>query len=919
MDQTPMKITLLSGAATHPAAQPSVLLDGSWMMAEQGSEGSRIADTVWADAIPVTVPGSVHNALFMAGKIPDPMVGLNDAQARVKSLEKWWFKRHFARPAGTGHRLEFEGVGPLCSVWLNGIQLGSHNGMFGGPSYDISSVLQDNNLLIVKVDAIPPGIPGGMMDGFTQYSNNGWLNTVTFNCVYGWHYAALPAQGIWRSVKIAPTNPVELKKPFIATKSAASGTMDLFIPLRSAAQNGGSGEIRFTIEPDNFVGSAFHYSARVSFSGDSTNLRYQFSIPSPRLWWPAGFGEQNLYRLKASFIPDAGQSDSALSIFGIRTVTTPTFWGFVVNDRPIFIKGANWCTLDALMRFDRDRYDRFLELAKRQHTFFLRAWGGGLVETDDFYDLCDRKGIMVMQEWPTAWMSAAAQPKDVLEETVRLNMPRLRNHPSLVLWTGGNEGQTGGSTPNDQMMARYATQFDGTRPYHWTEPAGGSVHDYGPWWGGASVEDYLRLTADFIGEFGQPSYPNLESTLRFMMPGEQDGWPTHRQSLEHHTPTFNNFGGFQRLAGDFTEMSTATLDRFIMGTQLSQVVGLRHTLERARTLWPSSKGTCYYKLTDVYPGAAWSTIDWYGVPKIPYYFVQDAYAPVHACMVFDHLQFSGESISLPVFALDDIGYLTGAWTITVRAFNESLKLIKKTDFSGSGPVDCVASPGSFSLSSTETQSTPLFLVVDLKIAGKIVDRSFYFANYAASKDCLFNLPSTRVTAISVGSDSIRVANTGGLPAVAVNLQSGNGNDTFLVSDNYFWLDSGETRMIGVNDASNVRAFAWNSSTQPTPFPAILSVSASIKDSAGSVQIQFNTPLDRTSLQNAASYEISNGVIILSAVASSDRRSVTLSVGGMNAGSHYALSCTEICDQSAPPQCLTQSGIDFVPNSSLMGY
>jgi hypothetical protein len=378
-------------------------------------------------------------------------------------------------------------------------------------------------------------------------------------------------------------------------------------------------------------------------------------------------------------------------------------------------------------------------------------------------------------------------------------------------------------------------------------------------------------------------------------------------------------GSFLHYAGDFIQTTGSTLDQFILGTQLSQVVGLRHTLERARTMWPTSLGTCYYKLTDVYPAAAWSTIDWYGTPKAAYYFVQDAYAPLHCCVRFDTLQFAGQSVLLPVYALDDTGALSGSWTVSVRAYNESLQKIKQTDFAGSGAVNRVASLGNFTMTATETQSTPLLLVVDLKQGGIILDRTFYFANYVASKNCLFNLPVTQVTAAAVGTDSVRITNSGAVPAVAVNLQSGNGDDKFLVSDNLFWLDAGETRTLWANDVSKIQVSAWNSTSHPTPFPAISSVSASVSGGAGTVQIQFNTPLDKASLQNSASYTISAGVMVLSSVASADRRSVTLSVSGMQSGSHYTLAVAGLCDQSAPPQCLTIGGLDFVPTSSLMGY
>ena len=173
-------------------------------------------------------------------------------------------------------------------------------------------------------------------------------------------------------------------------------------------------------------------------------------MPNPQLWWPVDLGKPNLYKLTLAFTTADGKTpDVKETTFGIRTIRMAPIngrphprrfdWTFVVNGKPMFVKGAGWCTCDAMMDFSRARYDRQLTLAASQHIQMLRAWGSGMVETDTFYDLCDRKGIMVMQEWPTAWDSHLTQPYDLLEQTVRQNLLRLRSHPSLAIFTGGNE------------------------------------------------------------------------------------------------------------------------------------------------------------------------------------------------------------------------------------------------------------------------------------------------------------------------------------------------------------------------------------------------------------------------------------------------------------------------------------------------
>ena len=246
-------------------------------------------------------------------------------------------------------------------------------------------------------------------------------------------------------------------------------------------------------------------------------------------------------------------------------------------------------------------------MAASQNVQMLRAWGSGMVETDDFYDLCDRKGIMVMQEWPTAWNSHDSQPYDILEQTVRSNTLRLRNHPSLAIYTGGNESSHPFGRAID-MMGRLNVELDGTRDFHRGEPCGGSAHDYDVYWGGGPLDHAFTMQAAFHGEFGIASYPCQESMQKVLPEDEQAIWPPPAdKSFAYHTPIFNTANDLQRLtrmSQFFTEGKT--MERFITGGQLAQAVGVRHALERARTRWPQCTGALYYKLNDNSPAASWS-------------------------------------------------------------------------------------------------------------------------------------------------------------------------------------------------------------------------------------------------------------------------------------------------------------------------
>ena len=217
----------------------------------------------WGDGIPAQVPGSVHAALVQAGRLPDPTFGTNQKAARQESLKTWWFRRTFAWAAGgDGERLTFGGVCNRCTVWLNDQELGSHEGMFGGPDFDVSNLLQDENVLVVRLDPAPYMEGPGPLNDFFIGMNVGWVNTVVFNNVYGWHYSNLPSLGIWRSVEVRGAPTVSLGNPFVATPGARDGLVDLTLHLEGQ-HTGWSGTLHGTIAPETFDGDPFCFQREV--------------------------------------------------------------------------------------------------------------------------------------------------------------------------------------------------------------------------------------------------------------------------------------------------------------------------------------------------------------------------------------------------------------------------------------------------------------------------------------------------------------------------------------------------------------------------------------------------------------------------------------------------------------------------------
>ena len=821
-----------------------ISLDGIWEM-EQSSLGKSCR---FGNAIDAAVPGSVHTALIAAGKllddagepVTDPYAGENDKYARAASVKDYTFRKKFTLSKEDSQRklrLEFGGVCEHCMVWINGRRLGMHRGMFGGPVFDITGkVTEGENEIIVLLYGAPdrarkPGEMPTFFGGGNPWLNLGWVDTATFNCTYGWHYADIPGLGIWRSVRIVRVPEAEFDSPFIATVSV-DGSMKLSCPVK--AETGKKITVRGQIAPYNFKGATYQFEFETTAEEQIT---YLFKIPDPHIWTLNGLGEQNLYTLSLNCFIDKEAADCYSTRFGIRTVemlpaadadgnrtADPGMynWTFCVNGEPVFIKGTGWCTMDALMRFTSERYDKFLYAAKLQNVNMLRAWGGGLVETDEFYDLCDEYGIAVFQEWPTAWDSYVYQPENVLLETVELNVKRLRNRASLLMWCGGNEG--GAPLESDDpaydptvlnLLGKRTLELDGTRPWHRQEPYAGSLHNYDASWGGQNPQVNLKLTSTFFGEFGVDCWPNVESIKKFL-PEEEwnrleeaagEGFAIPQDSvLAHHTPMFNKAGDLNREQQHVRLFTDGTsLEKCVIGSQLAQVVGVRHTLELARCRFPQCTGSIMYKLNGPYPAASWETVDWYGSQKLGSFFVSDAFAPVCAVALFDSLNLYGENVALPIYYLNDNGSVASEIVVTV--YSGELEVICSERFGVSGNTEKVTKVGTVELKPDQTRTAPLFVVTTVRSHdGKAISRNWYFANYEEENGCLFTLPDCRLE-LENYDGYVEITNVSEKPAVCVNFDCPAYSDVLRPDDGCMWIDPGETVRVNTNLSEMIKSLS----------------------------------------------------------------------------------------------------------------
>ena len=613
----------------------------------------------------VQVPTTVQNALVKLGELPDPLWDTNTWselqqrgwpkdfpwQHRQTTVEQhdWWFSRTFEAPRewqGQAVRLAFDGIDYAGSVYLNGKPLGYHEGMFGGPSFDITGLVRfgQTNELVVSVDKV----------------RDTWFGNLKGSPGYGWHYGHLISMGIWRDVRLESVPAAELAAPFVRTLSLTDGKAVL--KIQYDIQNEGEAaslEVTGTVANKNFKGEPTSFRNLVTAQRGLNRFETELTIKNPKAWWPVNYGDPNLYELQLALASKGKKPhDGKATTFGIRTVAMRPLagtraekdyrWQFAINGVPMFIKGANWCWTDPILQCDPAKYEHFLESARRAGIQMFRSWGGGIIETDEFYRRCDEKGLMVYQEFPYCWgpPDFPLTNPQVLDQQVSTVVKRNRNHPSLVMWGGGNEnGAPTGSDEGLFLVGRRCRQFDPSRPFHRTSPWGGSVHNWAVFHGGAPIDSsFMSLNVPWYGEFGLPSFNTLEEARKFLPESKLSAWPPAQDDggIQIHMNQFG-FGDMVKVMrycdyGPITSWKTyAEYSQMAQGDE----IGFAANQMRAGSYF-NKGGLWFYKMSDLFPGQSWAIVGFYGFPKLSYYRARQVYRPQAAFAQYQQFNWDGK-------------------------------------------------------------------------------------------------------------------------------------------------------------------------------------------------------------------------------------------------------------------------------------
>ena len=806
--------------------------------------------------LPGRVPGSVLDDLWRAGEIADPYVERNSLLAEWVPERAWVYRRRFRLDAtvpDTGRALlRFDGLDHAGQVFLDGVRMGRHEGPFvpfeiGVPR---DALAAGDHELAVVVQPAPESEP--------QAGRTSRVRVHKPRMSYGWDFCPrLVHQGIWQPVSLEVVGRARIvdawARPTLAA-DGARGDVELRVTLEAAT----AGDLEVVAELRD--GGRIVASAEVvtAAPGGPSVVPLRLDVERPAIWWPNGLGEAVVHRLTVTAREAGGRVlDTRTIPVGFRRIELAPNGGgppdarpytFVVNGRPVYVNGWNWVPLDALYGVPRrERLEHLLRLAAGAGVNLLRAWGGGLIETEAFYDECDRLGIMVWQEFSQSSSGFESTPSsdpafvDLMRREAEAILPLRRNHPSLAIWCGGNElederGPLDERSPVLAALRDVVERLDPGRAWLPTSPSGPRFHNrldviaadpdglhdvHGPWehQGLAGQHElYDRGTSLFNSEFGVEGMANRRTHEALIRPEHR--WPATRANpvYRHLGDWWNNEPLVQEAFGG----RLRDIEQLRRASQFLQAEGLRYAVEANRRRWPRNSGSIPWQFNESYPNA-WCTsaVDHRGDPKPTYFAVRRAYAPAVVCARFDRPAL-GESPMLPfalwAWASGRTGEAVVQWRIveadgtTRDAGSDTVEL--------HGAVPVRARPERIA----EMADLPDIFFLDLRLdepSGATLATNRYPLSGGSDFGGLLDLmPATLAVELSADGDTWRldVCHGSGPAAVGVRVEDGRPIDEpgwAEVDDGAFDLLPGERRTVAVRWAGapaqprRLRIDAWN--------------------------------------------------------------------------------------------------------------
>ncbi|GAB6012783.1 glycosyl hydrolase 2 galactose-binding domain-containing protein [Viscerimonas tarda] len=727
---------------------------------QEGREVSKLAyqPKNWYSA---TVPGTVLTTLVNNGVYPEPLYGENNRPEIIPEAlchTDWWYRTVVAIPDSYQDKniwLNFDGINYEADVWVNGTRVGPVKGAFIRGKFDITSYVKQSKEAAIAVRISPQphtGIPfehimasvGGPCGGV------GRLDGPTFGCANGWDWLSGIRDrnsGIWQQVYLSATGSVILKDPLITTDLPLPQTDIAFVTVQTTVQNT-TGKLQKGLIKGSFDNIRFEKQVEIApwqtltYTFDPGSFS-QLKLNNPRLWWPNGLGEPNLYSLRLLFELDGKVSDAQDITFGIREISYDRpgsdNLGLTVNGLRVFCKGGNWGMDEALKRIPKERLEAQVRLHREANFNMIRNWGGQST-SEDLYALCDKYGIMLWDEF-FQFNSADPLDQDLFMANVRDKTLRFRNHPSIVIWCGRNEAYP----PKylDDAVRYLLAKLDPLRWYQANSGGGRGCNSGGPYdW--VTPTEYYRFSEKsnfnkketFKTEIGAQSIPTLES-IQGMMP-EKD-WTSITDAWAE-----KNFiaGGGRKLLKTMTKRygKVVNVADFVRKSQLMNYEAFRAMYEgRLGQMYTPVEGILLWMSQPAQPSFVWQIYHYDLEPNASYFATKKACEQIH-------IQFNESNNGVVQVVNHQATPLSGARAkITLYNLNGSIALQHDYDVSAAPcsvtKLDDIQWP---------TSLTPVhFVKLELRDpAGKLISDNFYWRGIASNPDDLTQLETMPVVKLS---------------------------------------------------------------------------------------------------------------------------------------------------------------------------
>ena len=834
-------LLLLVMVTLQTIAQPNVIkLNSNWKAKkaiEINVDGTVISgkNFQFYDWMEAVVPGTVLTTLLHNKKVPDPFFGMNntlipDIHTVGADYYTYWFYNQFNLPElKTGEQvwLKFRGINYSANMYLNGKKINpdTHEGMFLREKYLITSYIEKgaNRLAVLVRPPNPVGAPNGQGgDGVIGQS-------VSMQFTAGWDWICpIPDRntGIWDEVAIEITGPVDLLDPSIQTKvpgkrvpsgKQAPAFVATSVDLVNSSEVKQTGKVICKFEKTEI-------SKPVTLlPGEKITVALpEFKIENPQLWWPNGIGEHPLYKMEFTFVSDKNYiSDNEQVTFGVRETSSrfdEPLGGriFSVNGQDIFIKGGNWIASDALLRLSPERYEAEVKFHAEMNMNMIRVWGGSMTERPEFYDACDKYGLLV---WQDLWISGdcngrwfdpmkketqdrrRAYPDNhtLFVNSVIDQVKMLRNHPSLYLWCGGNE-----FTPladiDKKLKNEVFPKFDPTRYYLNESTSNDLAHNKlggngdGPYGIQNPLTFFNTTSFPFNPELGSVGMPNVE-TMRKMMEEKDLTLPGERR--ENPTWTYHKYIGYGNFINQYGKPSG--IDDFCKKAQLVNYEQYRALQEGfyAR-MWTTYTGMLVWKNQNPWTSLRGQFYDVFLEQNGGFYGYQHGAKPLHV-----QLNLNDSAVCIVNQTLYDYKDLT----ISSELFDIHGKLLSSDQYKTSVSANMVAvqQKVKYQLVKNEVYFLRLKLINQNK---QLVDQNFYWLSqpgksYEKLNDLKLVSLKWEFKSNTAGEKIAVVSNTTNETAFFIRLKLVDAKSGELVlpvyfSDNYFTLLPGENREIGID-------------------------------------------------------------------------------------------------------------------------